>query len=224
MLGEYSELLLFLPILIWGAVGIIILAVLYDYLRRNRAKMIVDTIRSAGADSPENAKSSDELEAVSKGFKRCAAFLLKKHSTLRRYVKCTLDAEENIKFDISGADGTSHINKKEEKTDKEVAKAAKAAERAERAKRNSLIDKSFSRKGRKLTGKEKWYIEPYTSADDSDAEAARERMPYLLRDGGEHGFVFVIVGCVAIALLGGVIVHFLPTIMDFFVELTEIKG
>lgn len=230
MLGEYSELLLFLPILIRIAVGIIILAVLYDYLRRKLARMIVDTVKSVGAESPETAKTTSELEAVKKGFGRSAAFLLRKHSPLRRYVKCTTDSGDGLEFDISGADGTSYIDKKKktesdnaEESGKAAKKATKKAERIANQKRNKIIEKSFTYKARRLTGKEKWYIEPYCGNTDTEAEAARDRLPYLLRDGAEPKIVPALIGCIAVALLGEVIVHYLPAVMDFFVKLAELK-
>ncbi|MBR6807151.1 MAG: hypothetical protein IKM46_02095 [Clostridia bacterium] len=193
------------------------------------ANIIVDTVRSAHAESPETAKSTSELEEKRKGFGKCAAFLLKKHSSLRRYVKCTAD---DVKLDFTDAKGTTHIDKRKKKTDdseavsekaalKAAKKAAKKAERAAISKRNKLIEKSFSYKERRLTGEEKWYIEPENADSDGEAEAARERLPYLLRDGAEPKIVSVIVGCLALAVLGEVIVYYLPTIMDFFVKLAD---
>jgi len=206
MLGEYSELLLYLPILIRVAIGIIILAVLYDYLRRKMAKMIVDTVKAAGAESPETARSTSELESASHGFARSAKLLLGKYSPLRRYVKSTTDSED-IKLDITGADtvpGTSDIDKK---------KAKKA------------LDKSFSSSARRLSGNEKWYIIPYRPAEEGEeADAVSQaKLPYLLRDGAEPKLSGVIIGCVLLVAFGEVIIHFLPQIMNFFTSLAEIK-
>lgn len=207
MLGEYSELLYFLPILIRVAVGIIILAMLYDYLRRKWARMIVDTVKAAGAESPETALSTSELEASCRGFARAASFLLKKHSPLRRYVKSNTDTEE-FKAETNGAGedgGTTDIDKK---------KARKA------------IDKSFSYSARRLTGEEKWYVEPYRApggVDDGNDEGTRAaRLPYLLRDGAEPRVMGVIVGCVLLVIFGELIIRFLPQIMNFFTKLAEI--
>ena len=74
-----------------------------------------------------------------------------------------------------------------------------------------------------LTGKEKWYIEPYCGNTDTEAEAARDRLPYLLRDGAEPKIVPALIGCIAVALLGEVIIHYLPAVMDFFVKLAELE-
>ena len=222
MLGEYSELLYFLPILIRIAVGIIILAVLYDWFRRKWARMIVDAVKAAGADSPESAISTAELTAASKMMKLAVAFLLRKHSPLRRYVKCTLDDEDEFKFGNIGADGTSNIDEKEFEGDKKALKAIKKAEREKIAKQNKIIEKSFSPAARKLTGHEEWYIEPYSYTEDENGKA-RNVTPYLLRDGAEPKVITMIVGCIGMVLLGEIFVYFLPQIMDFFVKLAEIK-
>ena len=217
MIGEYSDLLYFLPILIRIAVGVAVIAIFFDYFKRKMAMLIVDAVKDAGADSPENALSTYELEDKSKGFARAAALLLRKYSSLRRYVKSTTDAdmiswddrEEKDKNADKSAHGAHYIYKKERKIKRDG---------------NARV-----REVRKLTGEERWYIVPPPALIGADSEEAERKpvttrsIPYLLRDGAEPKLASVIIGCVLLIVVGEVAVRYLPTIMDFFVKLAEIK-
>ena len=94
------------------AVIVIIFAVLYDFFRRRFSSDIISGITSAGADSPENAVSSADLEKFGKGNARKCRFMLRETSPLRRYVMKTEDGRWYIPpVSDSGEEGIDAVMK-----------------------------------------------------------------------------------------------------------------
>ena len=83
------------PIFVRLAVVIAVVAIFYDYFKRRWAQAIIEALNKAGADSPENAKTADELEKISRGVARYCQFMLKEGSMLRRVVLKAADVESD---------------------------------------------------------------------------------------------------------------------------------
>ena len=81
------------PIFVRLAVIIAIVAIVYDYFRRIYARKITEALNASVADSPESAKTADELEKVCPGAGKACRVMLKDGSMLRRLV---LKAEDGV--------------------------------------------------------------------------------------------------------------------------------
>lgn len=219
-----DEIYFYPPIIIIGAL-LIAAAVIYDYFRRIWAKTIADAVKEAGAVSPETAVSCEELEKKHPRITRKIKLLLKRYSSLRRYIRCVGDEMISVETEKEG---------KKDKKDKKDKKSKKKKEKITS----------------KVTGKEKWYIIPvkkeetvlfHGDAEKEKAEAdmpdggataegeetvtvtADERsIPSYLRDGAEADGRLLIIGLVLLAAFTATIIYFLEPIYNFFVGFTEI--
>jgi len=77
---------------------LVILAVVYEFLRKKYTRSIVDSLKEAGAVSPDTAVTAGQANGSGKGSFRFGKLLLRKNSVLRRYVKCVRPEEKGKKL------------------------------------------------------------------------------------------------------------------------------